>query len=292
MKDISAADTAENVAAVNADDPVSAGKKPEERKGTSLFVYLLTYLFRLGIGAVFIFSGYVKAIDPWGTIYKFKEYFAAMGIGCSDSQMVVLAFALFSLEFAAGVALVTGSYRKWAPRLGLFFMLLMLPLTLWLAIAEPVADCGCFGDAVILTNWQTFWKNVAITLALVWLCFFNGRIRCIIIPTLQVWSICLTLAFVIFIGFIGYASQPMVDYRPYKVGESLLPEEEEELDYQSVWSDGKTQITLPADSIPEGEQWEFVKRLETSPAKKSKGLVIYDGQEDVTEDVICLKASR
>ncbi len=249
---------------------------------------LITYLLRFVVGAVFIYSGFVKAIDPWGTIYKFREYIASMHAPWLSSQATVGAFLLFSFEFLVGVALVTGAYRRWAPRLSMLFMAFMLPLTLWIALADPVADCGCFGDALVLSNWATFWKNVVLAAMCAWLMKFNDRIRCIVIPTLQVWEVCASAAFVIAIGFIGYVAQPLIDYRPYPVGGSLLDEDSTEPEFQSVWTRDGHRVTLPADSIPEGEGWEFVERVEiqgTAP-EKAKGLAIYEQGEDVTEDLV------
>lgn len=253
---------------------------------------LVTYIFRLAVGLVFIYSGYVKAIDPWGTLYKLREYVSVMHVSSLYSLLTVGTFMLFTVEFLIGVALVTGSYRRCAPRFAMLMMAFMLPLTLWIAIYNPVADCGCFGEALLLSNWATFWKNVVLVVMIAWLMKYNATIRCIIIPTVQVWSLSLSAAFVILLGFIGYNFQPLVDYRPYPAGGSLMAIDQEEdaaSGYRSVWSDGTNEITIPADSIPEGDAWEFVDRIAVSGAgesHKDKGLAIYEDGEDVMEDVL------
>lgn len=254
---------------------------------------LVTYMLRLAVGLVFVYSGYVKAIDPWGTLYKLREYVAIMHAPSLYSLLTVGTFLLFTIEFLIGIALLTGSYRRCAPRLAMLMMAFMLPLTLWIAIYNPVADCGCFGEALLLSNWATFWKNVALVIMIAWLMKYNDTIRCIIIPTVQVWALSLSGVFIILLGFIGYNFQPLVDYRPYPVGESLMSIDKEEDaadNYRSVWSDGTRKITIPADSIPEGDGWEFVERIDVSEADgrlHDKGLVIYDDEgEDVTEDVL------
>ena len=140
---------------------------------------------RIVTGGVFVFSGFVKGIDPWGTVYKMDEYLVAMGMPLYDSLILAGVFGLCALEFLIGIYLIFGCYRKSAPMLALLFMCVMLPLTLWIAIADPVADCGCFGDALVISNWATFWKNVAITCLIIWLIKSNRRVPCIITPAFQ-----------------------------------------------------------------------------------------------------------
>ena len=122
---------------------------------------ILTWLLRIAVGGVFIVSGLSKGIDPWGTFYKTSEYLTAMHIPIVElgNTVLTLVFLLFSSEFIIGVCLLTGCYRKAAPIFAALFMLVMLPLTLWIAIADPVSDCGCFGDFLVISNWATFIKN-------------------------------------------------------------------------------------------------------------------------------------
>lgn len=267
------------------------GKSLKKMSVNERIIALVSYISRIAVGITFIYSGFVKAVDPWGTIYKFQEYITAMHAPWLLSQATAGAFLLFGFEFVIGVVLITGSYRKWAPRLSLLFMSIMLPLTLWIAIAEPVADCGCFGDAMHLSNWATFQKNIPLTAMCIWLWKYNSRIRCIIIPTLQVISMCVSIAFIAFIGFIGYNVQPLEDYRPYPEGSTLLADDASAdiTEYKAVWADGTHTITIAADSIPPGDSWTFKQRINVSPQSsetQTKALAIYDGDEDVTEDVI------
>lgn len=268
----------------------------------SWLIPVLTWLFRIGVGGTFILSGVAKAIDPWGTVYKLHDYIMALPDGWLSWAIPLLtpgAFILFSLELLVGVALVMGCYRRIGAIGALMMMAVMLPLTLWIALKNPVADCGCFGDAWILTNWQTFWKNVVLTIMSVWLVIFNKRARCLILPPLQWLMFVGTSAFSVIVGFIGYSIQPMVDFRPYPVGGPLIDMDYEETGQQgqemmAVWSDGERTITVPADSIPEGDEWEFVDRVASSQEDASRetgqtairGLAIFDGPEDITEDII------
>ena len=107
---------------------------------------------RLLVGAVFVFSGLVKGIDPTGAVYKFTEYFHAFKMSWMDFSAVFFAFALPTLEFLIGMALVFNVRIRLAAWGALLFMSVFTPLTLVLALTNPVSDCGCFGDAVTLTN--------------------------------------------------------------------------------------------------------------------------------------------
>ena len=259
---------------------------------------LITWICRVLVGGTFVYSGIVKAIDPWGTVYKFHDYLAAMPDGLFSWAGPILtfgAFALFTVEFVVGVCILIGCYRRIAPVGALLLMLVMLPLTLWIALTDPVADCGCFGDALVISNWATFWKNVVLTVLSVWLVIFNKRARCLVLPALQ-WLVAVaSVALCVVVGFIGYSTQPMVDFRPYPVGSALIDaaHTDESDGWQATWTDGQTTVTIPADSIPEGDQWEFVDRVEPdTPAEapsqeETKGLAIFDTDgEDVTDQVL------
>lgn len=251
---------------------------------------VVTWLLRLAVGAVFIFSGVVKAVDPWGTVFKMQDYLAAMpGTWPMTlaSAAVVATFLLCIVEVVIGVALLLGCYRRAAPLAGLVMMAFMLPLTLWIAISSPVTDCGCFGDALVIGNWTTFWKNVVITGLCLWLFKYGRTVRTLILPTLQWLMIVGVSAYVLVIALIGYNAQPLIDFRPYPIGSTLIDDSEQDTDILARWSDGKNVITIPADSIPEGDNWQFQGRVE--PQKKAaaeKGLAIYEGDEEITSDLI------
>ena len=126
-------------------------------------------LCRFLLGALFIFSGFVKAVDPLGFFYKIQDYLTAFGMisWFPSYAPLLVGIALSAIEFSVGVFLFLGIRRKVASALALLLMVVMTPLTLYLALANPVSDCGCFGDAWILTNWQTFGKNVVLLVAAV-----------------------------------------------------------------------------------------------------------------------------
>ncbi|WP_455593487.1 MauE/DoxX family redox-associated membrane protein, partial [Bacteroides sp.] len=122
---------------------------------------------RFLLGALFIFSGFVKAVDPLGFYYKIQDYLTAFGIvSWFPSYLpLFLGIVLSAIEFSVGIFLCLGIRRKIASTLALLLMVVMTPLTFYLALANPVSDCGCFGDAWVLTNWQTFGKNIVLLIA-------------------------------------------------------------------------------------------------------------------------------
>jgi len=114
------------------------------------------------VGIVFIFSGFVKAIDPLGSAYKFHDYFQAFHLSFLDWLTLPLAILLCTAEFIAGFSVLTGIWQKKGIWIVMILMVVFTPLTFILALTNPVSDCGCFGDAIHLTNWQTFGKNIVL----------------------------------------------------------------------------------------------------------------------------------
>jgi len=110
-------------------------------------------------GGYLRFSGFVKAVDPLGFTYKIQDYLITLNLTALFPLALPGAVLVVVGEFALGLFLLLGIYRKWTTRLIVLFMIFYTPLTMWAAIANPVEDCGCFGDAIIISNWQTFYKN-------------------------------------------------------------------------------------------------------------------------------------
>ncbi len=173
---------------------------------------------RIIIGLVFIFSGTVKAIDPLGSAYKFHDYFQAFNIGFLNSLSLPLAIFLCTAEFIVGFSILTGLRQRTAIWGALILMVIFTPLTLILALTNPVSDCGCFGDAIHLTNWQTFGKNIV--LIILTMILFAGRkhLKQLFGRTFE-WVI-ITGAVIVFIifSFANLRYLPVIDFLPYKKG--------------------------------------------------------------------------
>lgn len=274
-------------------------------KKSDILIRLITWIFRIIVGGTFIFSGFVKAIDPWGTYYKFEEYMQALGLPMLHTILVTGVFALCALEFIIGIFMLLGCYRRSNPVVAMIFMSVMLPLTLWIWISNPVSDCGCFGDYIILSNAATFWKNVVLTLMIVWLLKYNIRCVSIISPAFQ-WMGCVaSLLYVGYIEFEGYTVQPLLDFRAYSVGNPLFENinaSESEDNYPRfvfVYKHGdEFKEFSEDDELPdEDEGWEYVERKEiyadtsakadSSQKDLQKSLRIWDkeGVEDITDQI-------
>ena len=175
-------------------------------------------LSRIIIGLVFIFSGVVKAIDPMGSAYKFHDYFQAFHLGFLNNLSLTLAILLCTVEFISGFSLLTGFRQKAGIRVVATLLVIFTPLTFILALTNPVSDCGCFGDAIHLTNWQTFGKNIVLFLLLIVLFTGKNQIKSILAKTTE-WIIIIiaTVLFVIF-SLANLRYLPVIDFLPYKSG--------------------------------------------------------------------------
>ncbi len=220
---------------------------------------------RVLVGGTFAFSGFVKAIDPYGGYYKITEYLMALGLESLTGLALVGAIALAATEFMLGVMLIVGAHRRVAPWLTMAMLAVMTPLTLWLAVTDAVPDCGCFGDALVLTNWQTFAKNVLLVIATTFLIIYNRRAGSLYRPVLHWLVPLLAVALAVAIALRGYFVQPLLDFRPYPVGTKLVvtgADEGDEGDYRFIYenADGVRQ-DFALDSLPDEEAgWTYVDR--------------------------------
>jgi triosephosphate isomerase len=187
---------------------------------------LAVNICRLLLSVVFILSGFVKAVDPLGTQYKIDDYLSAIGLGGLMPSMVTLgaSILLASLEFCLGVFLLLAIRRRLASNVMMLMLLVMTPITLWLAIANPIHDCGCFGDALVLTNWQTFWKNVVLLAAAFVVARWPKEMFRFIAESNQWIAVNYTMLFVVIVSGWSLYDLPMFDFRPYHIGADLRSE--------------------------------------------------------------------
>lgn len=182
---------------------------------------VLIIISRIIIGIVFMFSGIVKAIDPLGSAYKFHDYFQAFGMEFFYPLALPLSVLLSTSEFISGFAVLSGYRQKTGIILVMILMLVFTPLTLVLALTNPVSDCGCFGDAIHLTNWETFGKNVILMVFAVILLAGMKRVRSVFSPVKE-WMLLgiMTLLVVVF-ALLNLRYLPLVDFLPYRPGVNI-----------------------------------------------------------------------
>jgi triosephosphate isomerase len=179
---------------------------------------------RLVLALTFIFSGFVKAVDPLGTQYKIHDYLTAWGIAKMVPDFTTLASSvlLAATEFFLGICLLFAIRRRIVSKLVLLVMAVMTPLTLWLAISDPISDCGCFGDALVLTNWQTFGKNVILLCAAIVVWKWPLDMPRLISRTNQWIVMNYSLVFILlFISAKSLYTLPQFDFRPYHIGADI-----------------------------------------------------------------------
>lgn len=266
--------------------PVST-QQPD--RGPSVIRSVLVWLVRIIVGGVFMASGFAKAVDPWGGLYKIGEYLTAWDITASHAAMLVLACALAMFEFTLGVAVITGCYRRGAAIVSTLFMMGMTVLTFYILREDPVSDCGCFGDAFVLSNTVTFWKNVLLLALTVTLVIWGRRIRGLYMPQFQWLPMAFSAIYILILQVIGYAVQPIVDFRPFPVGTDMVSMAAEEADQSQdmlfvYQKDGHRQ-TFSVDSLPD-ETWEYIDRILPESVQIPQKMAFFKGDEEVTSDIL------
>ena len=225
---------------------------------------IIRNLFRWIVGATFLFSGFVKVIDPLGYGYKIADYLEAMNLSSIDGAALPLAIALSVLELVIGFSLFFNQLPKLGALGALLMMVFFTPLTLWLAIANPVSDCGCFGDALVITNWQTFFKNLVL-LAMAILLFWQRKKMKTTYHTGIQWVIMFVVGFAsLGLGLYCLKTLPIIDFRPYHIGANIaegmvVPEDAPKPVVESLFvyeKDGK-QKEFSVDNLPDST-WKFV----------------------------------
>ena len=189
---------------------------------------IIVNLLRFAFAAVFIFSGYVKLIDPLGFTYKIQEYLE--NFGGFFQMFEVLAFpaaiAAAAIELIIGINLLLGIYRKQTTILAILFMAVMTPLTLYIALFNPVSDCGCFGDALIIGNWTTFWKNIVLSAIIITLFICRKDIIPFLGRKTRIFAVVYAVIFSVGLSIYSYRHLPLIDFLPYSIG-TYIPEKME-----------------------------------------------------------------
>ena len=263
--------------------------------------HILGSVSRTLLALTFLFSGFVKAIDPLGTVYKIEDYLKAFGGFFTDLMPLAFAAALclIAVEAVLGCCMLLNVRTSCTAWLTLLFYCVMTPLTLYIALNNPVSDCGCFGDALVLTNWQTFAKNVVLlALAVTLVCCRKA------VPQTFVWQAELGIAVIALAAVAALMvwtllHLPLLDFRPYKTGNNIpalmeYPEDAEPDQYEISFvyaRDGQEQ-TFTLDNYPKGDTaWTFV-RQNSRLIKKGYEPPVHDFEiltldfEDITYDLL------
>ena len=263
---------------------------------------IIAGICRTLLGVVFVFSGVVKAIDPLGTVYKIEDYLKAFGGFFTDLLPLAeaAAWGLIVLELLLGVCMLLNVRTQWTSWIALIFYCVMTPLTLYIALTNPVSDCGCFGDAIVLTNWQTFWKNVILILLAILLITLRKSVRELWQPWVE--GVIAIVTIVLAVAFMGWTKNhlPIKDFRPYKIGNHLptlmeYPEDAEQDQYEIslVYEQNGVEQAFTIENYPKGDNstWTYV-RTDAKLIKKGYEPPIHDLEiinaegEDLTWDIL------
>ena len=249
---------------------------------------VLVNLCRLVLSLALIFSGGVKLIDPHGTEYKIRDYAIAFGM---DDVMwsylpLLMSVGLSLAEFCLGVNLLFGSNRRWTSRVVFMAFALFTPFTLYLALENPVHDCGCFGDAWVLTNWQTFAKNVLLLSCAIVVCrWYRLQVRLISIHGQWLVSLYTWVYALMLMSYCLY-TLPVIDFRPYHLGADIAEKMRWDDDTDRIPPITDLVITDPltgqdmTDSIVSGQGWKFLIVL---PRVESADDGVMDKLAELTE---------
>ena len=263
---------------------------------------VIVNIARTLLAVTFILSGFVKAVDPLGTQYKINDYLAAWGLRdiVPDIMTLGASVLLCVTEFLIGICLLFAIHRRLVSKLTLVLMTVMTLITLWLAITNPISDCGCFGDAIVLTNWQTFWKNVILLAATVVIWKW---------PTDMVRMISISNQWIVFnysalfiLGTAGWSlwNLPVFDFRPYHIGANIqegmtIPEGAPQPQFETTFimeKNGQRQ-EFTTENYPDST-WTFI---DSKTVQTAEGYVppihdfsiLSDEGEDITEEVLSNK---
>ena len=263
---------------------------------------MLVNACRFLLGATFVFSGFVKAIDPIGTQYKLQDYISAVGMGGIVPDIVTLlaSVALSALEFSLGVFVLFAIRRHLVSKILVAFMAVMTLITVWIVLFNPVKDCGCFGEALRLTNVQTLLKNIVLLAASIVVAWRPLRMYRFLSRSTQWIAINYTILFVLLLSAHCLYHLPLIDFRPYHIGMNIkkgmeipagAPQPEFETTFILQKNGVKKEFTL--DNYPDSS-WQFVdsKTVQTKegyvPPIHDFSIQKADG-DDITDSVLTAK---
>lgn len=235
---------------------------------------------RFLLAALFLFSGFVKGVDPLGTHYKIEDYLLAYQMDWALPLSLVLAFALIALELSLGTLLLLNLLPKFTRIILALLMGFFTAVTFYDALYSPVSDCGCFGDALILTNWQTFYKNIFLDVLVVLL--FVRKPKETSNGTHFLWS---SAIYIGFLGFLFYNLNhlPLLDFGAWKPGSQIYSSNQKPIEIYLTYqhqSSGEMQEFLspnfPYQDTAWMKQWSYVSTREVNPNSQANDVLLFD----------------
>ena len=262
----------------------------------STILTILANVCRCLLAVTFLFSGFVKANDPLGTLYKLQDYLAAWGMDFIPKTILLfIAIAIALFEFSIGCNLALGRKRKQTSRITLCFMSVMTILTVYIAIYNPVTDCGCFGDAIVLTNTQTLLKNIVLLAAAIIISIYPLSIKRLISPRIDWIVVSILMGGILIYSVYSIYALPSIDFRPYKIGTNLADaisgngESQMQFDVKIVYEKDGKRIELGLEDDDPDSTWTYVETKRTpinNGLKPIINLYIENDGEDITSDII------
>lgn len=246
-------------------------------------------LCRLIFGLTFIFSGLIKLLSPVGTSLIMQEYFAAMHLGFLSGIALYAGMLLAICEFTVGMCILLSVRMKVFTTIGFYLTCFFTLLTLYLALFNPISDCGCFGEAVHLTNWQTFFKNLILLPCIALLYFQRKKITPMAHQAVE-WSFAGLFVLVATVLWLQcYLYVPMYEFTPYKIG-SHISTEDDDADYVTtfIYSKDGQRRNFTLDNLPDST-WTYEETVTTMTgvAGKYSDFSILDSEgNDITPGLL------
>ncbi|HUI32560.1 MAG: DoxX family protein [Dysgonamonadaceae bacterium] len=277
------------------------------KREASSFMNIVLSIARIVFGVTFIFSGFVKAVDPIGFCYKIEDYLISFQLVQLIPLALAFAIILIVIEFLIGVSILFGIYRKASTSLAVLFMVVMTPFTLYIALNNPVEDCGCFGDALIISNWNTFYKNIVLLIFALILFVYREKIKSFYSKKTGNFAFAFVLIFAFALCSYNVLYLPILDFRPYKVGVNIPEQMETDKARGDVFKniyvyekDGVQQEFTEENFPWEDSTWTFIDlKLElvkkgNEPIIKDFKIIAYNqdsegsfiASDDITQDVL------
>ena len=242
---------------------------------------LIANVCRLILACTFILSGFTKVIDPWGTAMKVNEYLSIYGVESLQPASMAFSIWLCGAELMMGCMLLFKVRIRLISIFAVLSMLFFTALTLLSATLIPVEDCGCFGEALKLTPWQTFFKNLAL-LPMAFVVWWRYR------PDKM------------YLGYYCYRHLPLIDFLPYKVGVNIWEgmhapavepgETETVLVYRNLETGKLHEFSLEDTAWQDAGKWEWVDTRTTEEMPAIRPLMsefaLRDAEGDATEEIL------